>query len=112
MRKTLPIEKVKAKLIDSCLNYNPKSFIPFLLSENVKTGMPNKIRFYDFWKSMLLCTKKNSKGKLTAKFENIKNEDSCIKYYLNFYDKKHLHSRLTIEVVENEENIYFDTLPF
>lgn len=113
MKKTsLTIEKVKSELISSCLNYNPKSFIPFLLSENVLTGMPNKIRFYSFLKQMLISTKKNSKGKLIAKIEKKNKNNSQKKYYLNFYDKIHKNSRLTIEIVETKNSIYFDTLPF
>ena len=46
-------EQIKNELIKNCINYSPKYFIPYLLSENVKTGMPNKIRFYKFFKSML-----------------------------------------------------------
>lgn len=112
MRKTLPIEKIKAELINSCLNYNAKSFIPFLLSENVLTGMPNKIRFYRFLKRMLICTKENSKGQLVARIENKNENNSRKKYYLNFYDKIHKHSRLTIEIKETKNSIYLDTLPF
>ena len=112
MRRTLPIEKVKAELINSCLNYNPKSFIPFLLSENVLTGMPNKLRFFRFLKRILICTKENSKGQLVAKVENQKRNKSQKEYYLNFYDKVHKYSRITIEIKETKNNIYLDILPF
>jgi hypothetical protein len=109
MKETSSIEKIKSELIKSCINYEPKSFIPFLLSEHVKTGMPNKMRFYNFFKQMLISTEKNSKGILKVKLkENGKNEN----YYLNFYDQIHENSRLTFEINENKENIYIDTLPF
>ena len=106
------IEKIKSELINSCINYNAKEFLPYLLSKNVKTGMPNKIRFYRFLKSMLLFTKENSIGKLSFSTKGIETNELCKKYYLNFYDKRHINSRLTIEVKETEKYIYLDTLPF
>ena len=112
MRATLSIEKIKSELINSCLNYDTKSFIPFLLAENVSTGMPNKMRFYRFFKQMVNCTKQSSQGQLTFKIEHEKNNANQRDYYLNFYDKIHKHSRLSIEIRETKKYIYLDTLPF
>lgn len=109
MKETSSIEKIKSELIKSCINYEPKSFIPFLLSENVKTGMPNKMRFYRFFKQMLISTEKSSEGILKFKSKVIGEKGN---YYLNFYDQIHKNSRLTFEIKENKENIYIDTLPF
>lgn len=50
MTETSSIETIKFELIRSCINYNTKSFIPFLMSKNLKTDMPNKMRFYRFFK--------------------------------------------------------------
>ena len=72
MTETTSIEIIKSELIKSCVNYDTKSFIPFLLSKNVLTGMPNKIRFYRFFKQMVNCTKISSSGQLTVKVENEK----------------------------------------
>jgi len=112
MNETNNIEKIKAELINSCVNYNTKSFIPFLMSKNVLTGIPNKTRFYRFLKYMVSCTKQCSEGQLTFKIEHEKITDNQRNYYLNFYDKIHKYSRLSIEVRETKENIYLDTLPF
>ena len=112
MTETTSIEIIKSELIKSCVNYDTKSFILFLLSKNVLTGMPNKIRFYRFYKQMVNCTKISSNGQLTVKVENEKTKNNSKNYYLNFYDRTHKHSRLSIEVREIEKNIYFDTLPF
>ena len=70
MKQTLSIEKIKRELIKSCVEINPKSFIPYLLANNVSTGMPNKTRFYRFFKEMVVCLKENSKGNLYFKIEN------------------------------------------
>ena len=112
MTETTSIEIIKSELIKSCVNYDTKSFIPFLLSKNVLTGMPNKIRFYSFFKQMVNCLKQSSEGKLTFKIEHEKNNTNQRDYYLNFYDKIHKHSRLSIEIIETKESIYLDTLPF
>ncbi len=112
MNETNSIEKIKTELINSCVNYDTKSFIPFLMSKNVLTGMPNKTRFYSFFKHMVSCTKQCSEGQLTFKIEHEKRINNQRNYYLNFYDKIHKYSRLSIEVRETKENIYLDTLPF
>lgn len=112
MKSVNSIENIKNELIKSCVNYDAKAFIPFLMSKNVLTGMPNKTRFYRFFKQMVNCTRKNSKGQLTFKIEHEKNNNNQRIYYLNFYDKIHKYSRLSIEVRETKENIYLDTLPF
>tara|TARA_R110002049_G_scaffold308704_1_gene513540 strand:- start:2833 stop:3171 length:339 start_codon:yes stop_codon:yes gene_type:complete len=112
MNETNNITKIKTELIKSCVNYDTKSFIPFLMSKNVLTGMPNKTKFYCFFKYMVNCAKQSSKGQLTFKIENEKIINNQKKYYLNFYDKIHKYSRLTIEVKESKESIYLDTFPF
>ena len=112
MNETNDIEKIKTELINSCVNYDTKSFIPFLMSKNVLTGMPNKTRFYSFFKYMVYCMKQSSEGKLTFKIEHEKRINNQRNYYLNFYDKIHKYSRLSIEIRETQENIYLDTLPF
>jgi hypothetical protein len=112
MNETNNIEKIKTELIISCVNYDTKSFIPFLMSKKVLTGMPNKTRFYSFLKYMINCTKQCSEGQLTFKIEHEKRTNKRRNYYLNFYDKTHKHSRLSIEIIETKENIYLDTLPF
>lgn len=112
MKSETPIENIKSELIKSCVNYYPKTFIPFLMSKNVLTGMPNKTRFYRFFKQMVNCTKQNSEGQLTFRIEHEKIKNYQRNYYLNFYDKIHKYSRLSIEIRETKENIYLDTLPF
>lgn len=74
--------------------------------------MPNKTRFYQFFKQMVDCTKQNSEGHLTFKIEHEKNNNNQRIYYLNFYDKIHKYSRLSIEIKETKESIYLETLPF
>tara|TARA_R110002073_G_scaffold334073_1_gene522789 strand:+ start:954 stop:1292 length:339 start_codon:yes stop_codon:yes gene_type:complete len=112
MKTEISIENIKSELIKSCVSYNAKSFIPFLMSNNVLTGMPNKTRFYSFFKYMVNCTKQCSEGQLTYKIEHEEIQNNQISYYLNFYDKIHKYSRLSIEIKETKDNIYLDTLPF
>ncbi|WP_029035872.1 hypothetical protein [Salinimicrobium xinjiangense] len=106
------IENIKMEFIKACFLYEPKPFIPFLLSKNVLTGMPNKIRFYCFFKSMLKCAEENSQGQLTHKIENELNNSNQRTYFLNFYDQSHRYSRLSFEVKEMKDKIYIHSLPF
>lgn len=99
-------------LIYSCLNFDPNYFKPFLFSEKVKTDMPNKILFFNFFKQMLLNAKENSVGTMSLKIEKPEWEnDKTIEYY-NLYDNIHKHSRLSILVKEIADEIYLDTMPF
>lgn len=109
MREISSTEIIKSELINSCVSFDAKSFIPFLMSQNVQTGMPNKTRFYQFFKQMINCSKQSSIGKLTPKMESNHNKT---KKYLKFYDETHKYSRLSIEIKETENTIYIDTLPF
>ena len=61
---------------------------------------------------MVNCTKQCSEGQLTYKIEHEEIQNNQISYYLNFYDKIHKYSRLSIEIKETKDNIYLDTLPF
>lgn len=108
----LTIEKIKSELINSCINNKAIEFLPYLLSEKVKTGMPNKIKFYKSLKSLIKSTEKNTKGELTFRIKSIEKNEFQEKYHLNFYDKLHRNSQLTIEVIERKQVIYFDTFPF
>jgi hypothetical protein len=99
-------------LKDACLNFNPNLFKPYLLSEKVVTDMPDKNRFYSFFKHMLFSAKNNSIGQLSLKIEKPNGEkDKTIEYY-NLYDSVHKHTRLSIMVKESAKEIYFDTMPF
>ncbi len=112
IKKKLERGVIKSELIRSCINNEPKSFIPFLLSKEVKTGMPNKIRFYTFFKKIVNCSSNTLEGKLFFKIEQpdwIK--DKNIVYY-NFYDTIHEHSRISIEITETENSIFLNTLTF
>ena len=112
MKRESSIEYIKNELIKSCVVYDTKAFIPFLLLQNVQTCITNKIRFYRFFKQIVNCTKRSSEGQLTFKIEHEKNTINQRNYFLNFYDKIHKHSRLSIEVREIKEGIYLDTLQF
>ena len=112
MKNDFTIETIKSVLIRSCLENQPKSFIPYLMSEKVTVGMPNKLLFYKFFKMMVGCARKSSVGSLKLKMEspNWKKDKSA--FYFNFYDEQHLHSRLSIALRESENQLYLETLPF
>lgn len=107
--KIYKIDKIKKALAFSCINANPQSFIPFLLSKNVTTQFPNKARFYSFFKSMLEPLKQFKKGELILKVEPF-GDDKFSKLY-NFYDSRHKYARLTMIVKESNNKIYLDVSP-
>lgn len=99
-------------LIESCLNFNPIHFIPFLLSEKVISDSPNKVRFYRSFKYLLLCAKEESVGQLSFKVEKPNwAKDKSIEYY-NLYDSVHKYSRFTILVKQTEGKIHLEPMPF
>lgn len=109
---SLELTIIREKLTETCLNQRPKDFIPFLLSEKVKTEMPNKTRFYSFFKHMLNCAKQKSVGNWTLKIEqtNWNKEKDTLAY--NFYDEKHKYARLSIMVTEHNDKLTLETMPF
>ena len=108
----MEIQKIKNGLVNACVRQSPKDFIPFLLSEKVKTEMPNKTRFYSFFKQMLYSAKLNSIGKWTLKIEqtNWNNGQNTLAY--NFYDEKHKYARLSIMITEQNDKLTLETMPF
>lgn len=99
-------------LVESTISGTSKTFIPFLLSPIVKTKMPNKIRFYSFYKYMLTCAKNNSTRPWILKIEKTTwtNEENAFAY--NFYDTKYKYPRLSIVLFEKNNFLHLDTLPF
>lgn len=105
-------EIILNKLIESCLNFNPNLFLPYLQSEKVATDMPDKTRFYSFFQQMLLCAKEISVEPMTFKIEKPHWEDDKNMLHYNLYDSVHLHSRLSIRVKVTVDEIYLDMMPF
>lgn len=105
-------EIILEKLIESCLNFNPELFHPYLQSEKVTTDMPDKTRFYSFFQQMLLCAKDNSVEPMTFKIEKANWENDISMQHYNLYDSVHKHSRLCIKVKESDGKIYLDIMPF
>ncbi|WP_157473401.1 hypothetical protein [Eudoraea adriatica] len=106
------LEEVESGLITACTSFNASLFLPFLKSAVVKTKMPNKMRFYSFFKLMLYCTKQSSVGPLRVKKGKGFFLDGKGAYSLQFYDSIHKYSRLNIEIQETENAIFIETLPF
>lgn len=106
------MEKIKAQFILSCINNDPKSFLPFLMSAEVETEAPNKKDFYQFFKGMLNHAHESSEGELLLKIEQptLDTDKEVVNY--NFYDNVHKHYRLSIVVKESNNLIFLDILPF
>ena len=106
------MEKIKAELILSCINNDPESFLPFLMSAEVETEAPNKEDFYQFFKGMLNDAHESSEGELLLKIEQpTLDTDKEVRNY-NFYDNAHKYPLLSIEVKENSNLVCLDIMPF
>jgi hypothetical protein len=104
--------EIKEALIASCVEYKPKDFIPFLLSKNVITEFPNKIRCYRFLKKLVNCAKINSVGPLRPKIEQKEWLEDKDLYTINFYDSVHRYTRISIEWKESSGTIFINPMPF
>lgn len=105
-------EIILNKLIESCLTFDAKLFIPYLQSEIVITDATNKRRFYGFFEKMLITAKSNSVEPMSFKIEMPDWEDEEDTKHYNFYDCVRKHSRLSLRVRESENSIYIETMPF
>lgn len=99
-------------LIKSCLLMDSKIFFPFLKSESLQTGMPNKMIFYRHYKFMIECLKCNSSKNLHYKWGRRDWLDDISYLTLEIFDDIHLHPRLNIIIDKIEDKLYIETLPF
>lgn len=105
------IENIKEALKKACINSRPSYFKPFLSSDKITTEWQDIESFYKFFKFMLSASRKMSEGELHLKIKLPDPENKNVQHY-KFYDSVHLHSRLTIIVIESNESIHLDILPF
>lgn len=106
------IQKIKTELISSCINNDPESFLPFLMSAQVETEAPNKKDFYQFFKGMLNHAHESSEGELTLKIEQQTSNTYKEVLNYNFYDNTHKYPLLSILVKENNNLVYLGVMPF
>lgn len=112
MPDNITIAEIKDKLVHSCLNFDTKSFIPFLLSDKVKTHYDSKVKFYHPFKMFIKWCKESSLTELTLKIEHFEEKDNYISYNMNFYDETYEYPRILIEIKETKNSIYIHILPF
>jgi hypothetical protein len=101
---------LKEALIKACIKSRPSYFKSYLASEKV-TCEPEKEGFYKFFKYMLAVSRRQSEGELHLKIKHPDPENKNVQHY-KFYDRVHLHSRLTVIVEESNDLIHLDILPF
>ena len=106
------MEKIKAQLILSCINDDPESFLPFLMSAEVETEASDKKDFYQFFKGMLNHAHESSEGELLLKIEQstLDTDKQVLNY--NFYDNTYKYPLLSIVVKENNNLICLGIMPF
>ncbi len=102
------IQKILEGLTKACVNSQPSYFKPFLLSNKVTTDWPDKESFYEFFKLMISNSRKISQGEIHL---IIKSKDENKSYY-NFHDSIHAHPLLNIVIIEQNDSLHIDILPF
>jgi hypothetical protein len=103
-------KRILTGIIESCLTINPSIFIPYLMDKMVLTNMPNKTRFYSFYKHMINCLNCNSNKILHYKWERINWGGN--KLSLVIYDSIHKYPRLTFVIEKINGKLHIETLPF
>jgi len=105
------METIKKALIYSCVHKQAIYFLPFLFHPSVKVKAVSKIRFFSFLKIMIHCMDENSTGKISLRIKEVSWLEGNVLAY-GFYDEIHTYSRLTIHVIETDEMLLLDILPF
>lgn len=108
--KIVDSSSIKEALIKACIKSRPSYFKFYLSSEKV-TCEPEKEGFYKIFRYMLAVSRRHSEGELHFKIKQPDPENKNVQHY-KFYDRVHLHSRLTIIVEESNDFIHLDILPF
>ena len=103
-------KRILTGIIESCLTINPSIFIPYLMDKMVLTNMPNKTRFYSFYKHMINCLNCNSNKILHYKWERINWGGN--KLSLVIYDSIHKYPRLTFVIEKINGKLHIETLHF
>ena len=106
------IEEIKKQLINSCINFNSRSFLPYLLSPSVIVSFPNKVRFYNYFSDILNGAKEISQGNLELRVEKESWEEDKDLVAYNFYDQVHQYPRINLQVKETTNNLFLDISPF
>jgi hypothetical protein len=110
LKKNHSKEEILAILIESVMSFNPSLFKQCLWSEHLEIISANKMMFYWYFKGMVNCAKSNSIGDLYLKLEKKSYNPDAL--YYNFYDNFHIYYRLSIEIIEFEDKLHIDVMPF
>lgn len=102
------IQKTLEGLIKACVNSQPSYFKPFLDSDKVTSEWPDKESFYEFFKLMISNSRKISQGEIHLTIKAIDKNKS----YYYFHDSIHVHPVLNIVIVEQNDSLHIDILPF
>lgn len=99
-------------LEESVVNGSPKLILKSLFLKNILTDMPNKVRFYSFYKKSINCLHSNAKGGIYVRISIKFNSPFMKEEYLDFYDTYFINPRLTMIVQEKNKELTVNILPF
>jgi hypothetical protein len=110
LKKNYTKEEILVILIESVMSFNPSLFKQCLWSESLEINAINKMMYYWYYKGMVNGAKSNSVGELYLKIEKKSYNPDAL--YYNFYDNFHIYDRLSIEIIEFEDKLHIDVMPF
>ena len=109
-KNTFTKDEILDILIESVMTFNSSLLKACLWSENLEFSGLNTMRFYRYYKGMVICKKASSIGELYLKIEKYDYSPDALFYI--FHDNYHKYSRLSIEVKNKGEKVYINVMPF
>ena len=100
------------KLINCSKTNSKKGMLLLLKSQTIKTGMPNKFRFFRFYCYMLKCEKYQEKNKEISYIFKIVTWNDQRWISLQLFKKNKKFPFLTYILENQNEKLYIELLPF
>lgn len=110
METEFTLTEIKEALVKSVVTFDPDYFKPYLFSPQVECEATNKKVFFRYFKRMVCTAEASTIGKLSCKIESSEATEGILQY--SFYDEKHLHPRLIINLKETQALIQIEVMPF
>ena len=117
-KRSYTVQEIESGLYNAVINFDPVSFIPYLVCDITKPDAATKSGFYNYFRMMVRSAKYRAKGEMHLVITNHKvlaedNEWPFDGYQLyDFYDTEHKYSLLTFQVKKTEDEFYLNLLPF
>lgn len=107
----MEIGAIKKSLIDACETGNLNTFKTAFFSNKVKIEAQSKENFFEFFQERIESAHHKVDGNLYLRINLPKEEDKFTEEY-EFFSKNYLYSRLCVQLLETDESIAINVIPF